>query len=531
MSMKKFLALTMSLLMVFGTCQTAFGQVTILGEPVGIHNADGVLLVTDKSDNVIYQIVDGEASIYSGKVAVEDIYGDALEYYYDGGVETAYYGDPYDITPYLNGFAVTDTAFNVVRYISEQKVYTIVGSGKAGYQDGESIKTAFNGPTGITTDDEGNLYVADTQNNVIRKVDTTGTVTTFAGTTKAGYKDGAADAAQFNQPTGLDWEKGALYVADTGNQRIRKVENGKVTTFAGTAGYYLESDGIFEGGYNDGPAGQAQFAEPMDVLVQNGVVYVADSGNAAVRTIKNGVVSTAVINVDALQSIYPAKPSGLAMMNGTLYITDPFAGLVYSLHDALAKESSEGEGAEIFKDVKQADWFFKAVMFMQERGLISGTGDAMFSPNTNMTRGMFVTVVGRICEADGEKINKASCEFSDVKQDMYYAKYVQWAKDNGIASGSDDGRFYPDKNINRQEMLVMLRNLAKHMHKDLSVKGGKVVTDFNDFGQIENWAVDASNWAYSHGLVSGRDGNLLAPKATATRAEVSQIFMKYLQNI
>ena len=531
MSMKKFLALTMSLLMVFGACQTAFGQVAILGEPVGIHNADGVLLVTDKSDNVIYQIVDGEASIYSGKIAVEDIYGDALEYYYDGGVETAYYGDPYDITPYLNGFALTDTAFNVVRYISDYKVYTIVGSGEAGYKDGQSIYTEFNGPTGITTDDEGNLYVADTQNNLIRKVDTTGTVTTFAGTTEAGYKDGAAPAAQFNQPTGLDWENGALYVCDTGNQRIRKVENGKVTTFAGTAGYYLESDGIFEGGYQDGAAAQAQFAEPMGILAQNGVVYVADSGNSAVRTIKNGVVSTAVINADPLMSVYPAKPSGLAMLNGTLYITDPFAGLVYSLHDALAKPSSEGDGVDIFKDVKQSDWFFKAVMFMQERGLISGTGDAQFSPNMNMTRGMFVTVVGRICEADGERISNNGCEFGDVKQNMYYAKYVQWAKDHGIASGSDDGNFYPDKNISRQEMLVMLRNLADHMDKDTTMSGGKTVNGFNDYNQIEKWAVSAANWAYSNGIVSGRDGNLLAPKATATRAEASQIFMKYLQNI
>ena len=530
MSMKRFLALTMSLLMVFGTCQTAFAQATILGEPVGIHNADGVLLVTDKSDNVIYQIVDGEASIYSGKVAVEDIYGDALEYYYDGGVETAYYGDPYDITPYLNGFALTDTAFNVVRYISEAKVYTIVGSGKAGYQDGESIKTAFNGPTGITTDDEGNLYVADTQNNLIRKVDTLGNVTTFAGTKKEGYKDGAANTAQFNQPTGLDWEDGALYVCDTGNHRIRKVENGQVTTFAGTAGHYLESDGIYEGGYQDGAAAMAQFESPMDVLVYGNTVYVADSGNSAVRAIKNGVVSTVVINEDPMMSVYPAKPNGLAMMNGVLYVADPFAGLVYSVYDALAKDATTGELPDIFKDVKMNDWFFKAVMFMHERGLISGTGDEMFSPNVNMTRGMFVTVVGRICEADGEKIADRKCEFGDVKQDMYYAKYVQWAKDHGIASGSDDGRFYPDKNINRQEMLVMLRNLAKHMNEDIRVKGGKTVNSFNDYGQIEKWAVDAANWAYSNGLVSGRDGNLLAPKATATRAEVSQIFMKYLQN-
>jgi len=527
MSMKKVLALSMSLLMLFGTCQTAFGgTVTTLSEPMGIFHANGVLLVTDKSDNVIYQIENGVASVYSGRSAVEDIYGDALSYYYDGSTENAYYGDPYDITPYLKGFAVTDTEFNVVRYISEHKVYTVVGSGAAGHKDGWSIDAQFNGPTGITTDDDGNLYVADTQNNMIRKIDTEGNVTTVAGSGVAGYKDGAADAAAFDQPTGIDWDNGALYVADTGNQRIRKIADGKVSTFAGTAGYYLESDGIFEGGYQDGPAGQAQFAEPMGILAQNGTVYVADSGNSAVRKIQNGVVSTLAKNEDEGNSVYPSQPAGLDMMGGMLYIADPFAGLVYTLNDALGIHD-----AGVFKDVKETDWFYPAVMFMQQRGLISGTDVQQFSPNTNMTRGMFVTVVGRICEAEGEKINKTSCQFSDVKQDMYYAKYVQWAKDNGIASGSDDGRFYPDKNINRQEMLVMLRNLAKHMHKDLTVKGGKVVTDFNDYNQIEAWAVDAANWAYSHGIVSGRDGNLLAPKATATRAEVSQIFMKYLQNV
>ena len=355
-------------------------------------------------------------------------------------------------------------------------------------------------------------------------------MTTVAGT-KEGYKDGAADEAAFNQPTGIDWYDGALYVCDTGNQRIRKIEDGQVTTFAGTAGYYLESDGIFEGGYQDGIKEQAQFSNPTGILVQGGVVYVADGGNSAVRKIQNGVVSTVVMNSDPAHSVYPTQPSGLAFLDSTLYITDPFAGLVYSLNDALAKTTSTGEGAEVFKDVTQKDWFFKAVMFMQERGLISGTGDQAFSPNMNMTRGMFVTVVGRICEAQGEEIANNGCEFADVNKDMYYAKYVQWAKDNGIASGSDDGNFYPDKNINRQEMLVMLRNLAKHMDKDITVSGNKTVDGFNDYDQIESWAVGAANWAYSNGIVSGRDGNLLAPKATATRAEVSQIFMKYLQNI
>ena len=531
MNMKKVLALTMSLLMVFGTCQTAFGQVTILKEPVGLHSVDGALLVTDKGDNVIYRIENGKAEIFSGKVAVEDIYGDALEYYYDGSVTGAYYGDPYGITPYLEGYAVTDTAFNVVRYISDNKVYTIAGDEKGGFKNGSGIYALFNGPTGITTDEDGNLYVADTQNNVIRKINEKGKVTTFAGAGKEGYKDGAANEAQFNQPTGLDWENGALYICDTGNQRIRKVENGTVTTFAGTAGYYLESDNIFEGGYQDGAAAQAQFSNPMGILVQGGTVYVADSGNGAVRMIKNGVVSTAVMNADPLAAVYPARPNGMAMLDGELYIADSFAGLVYSLQDALSQSGNTGAGKVEFKDVNQNDWFYKAVQFMQARGLISGTGEDTFSPDMNMTRGMFVTVVGRICEAEGEVIANNGCEFGDVAQGMYYAKYVQWAKENGIASGADDGRFYPDKNISRQEMLVMLRNLADHMGKDLSVKGDKTVNGFNDFSQIEGWAVNAANWAYSNGIVSGRDGNLLAPKATATRAEVSQIFMKYLQNV
>ncbi|MBQ5709376.1 MAG: S-layer homology domain-containing protein, partial [Anaerotignum sp.] len=442
---------------------------------------------------------------------------------------TAYYGDPWDITPYLNGYAVTDTAFNVVRYISEAKVSTIVGSGDAGYQNGSSVKTAFNGPTGLATDADGNLYVADTQNNVIRKVDTTGEVTTFAGMGKEGYQDGTALGSQFNQPVGLDWEDGVLYVADSGNQRIRKIENGMVTTLAGTAGYYLQSEGVFEGGYQDGSAALAQFSSPMDVLASKGAVYVADSGNSAVRKIEQGTVSTVVINAVPAFSVYPTKPSGLAFLDGMLYVTDPFAGLVYSVSDALAKDTTSGDGVVIFKDVNDKDWFNKAVMFMYDRNLISGTGDKQFSPNQNMTRGMFVTVMGRISEGAGETIANSGCDFSDVQQDMYYAKYIQWAKENGIISGGD-GLFYPEKNITRQEMLVMLKNLADHMGKD-TTPGSKTVNGFNDFGQIEPWAVGASNWAYSNGIISGRDGNLLAPKATATRAEVSQIFMKYLQNI
>ncbi|MBR5467767.1 MAG: S-layer homology domain-containing protein [Firmicutes bacterium] len=529
--MKKVLALSMTLLMAFGACQTAFANATnvsILGEPMGIYNADGVLLVADRSDNVIYQIEDGKTNVYSGKSAVKDIYGNALGYYYDGSNEEAYYGDPYDITSYLNGYAVTDKEFNVIRYISDYKVYTIAGNENAGYKDDSGVKARFNGPTGITTDDEGNLYVSDTQNNVIRKIDTKGRVTTFAGTKKEGYKDGEVKKATFNQPTGIDWYNGALYVCDTGNQRIRKIENGKVTTFAGAAEYYVDSDGIFEGGYQDGKALQAQFADPMGILVEKGIVYVADSGNSAIRKIENGVVSTILANNDPDNSTYPAQPRDMAIVDGMLYISDSFAGLVYSLNDALGKTDSGTMAA--FDDVKQNDWYYKAVTFMKAKGYISGTEVNKFSPDMNMTKGMFVAVLGRICEDEGARIEDKPCQYSDVKDGMYYTKYAQWAKEKGIAVASEGGKFYPEENITRQEMMVMLYNAAKYLGKDVEVSGYKTIYSFNDRDKVAYWAVDAANWAYNAGIVSGRGDNMLAPEATATRAEVSQIFMQYLQN-
>ena len=143
---------------------------------------------------------------------------------------------------------------------------------------------------------------------------------------------------------------------------------------------------------------------------------------------------------------------------------------------------------------------------------------------------MFVAVLGRICEAEGVRIEEKPCQYSDVKNDMYYAKYAQWAKENSIALSSENGRFYPEENITRQEMMVMLYNAAKYMGKNAEVNGYKTIYSFNDKDKVAYWAVDAANWAYSNGIVSGRGDNMLAPEATATRAEVSQIFMQYLQN-
>jgi len=163
-------------------------------------------------------------------------------------------------------------------------VTTLAGDGSPAFRD--SAPAAFSDPFGIAVTVEGIVYVADAgENNRIRKIAPDGTVTTFAGGSE-GFADGTATAASFNTPSGLALSKdGTVFVADTGNNRIRKITpEGKVSTIAG--------DGT--AGYADGPAAQAKFNGPIGIAVDpRGNIFVADTYNDRIRLITtDGQVST-----------------------------------------------------------------------------------------------------------------------------------------------------------------------------------------------------------------------------------------------
>jgi len=160
--------------------------------------------------------------------------------------------------------------------------------GGPGHVDGIGAAARFNHPTGIATDGAGNVYVADSNNAVIRKITASGEVSTLAGTAGLfGSADGPAAEARFNQPLGVAVdESGNVYVADTGNHNIRKImPSGMVSTVAGVAG---------EPGSDDGTVAEARFRSPQGVAVDGaGNVYVADTGNYTIRRITPaGQIST-----------------------------------------------------------------------------------------------------------------------------------------------------------------------------------------------------------------------------------------------
>ena len=177
---------------------------------------------------------------------------------------------------------VADAENNAIRKITPSGVVTTLAGNplSQGSADGTGSSAQFRSPQGVAVDSSGNVYVADTLNNTIRRVTPGGVVTTLAGSTSvSGSADGTGVAAQFNQPYGVAVDSsGSVYVADTYNSTIRKITpTGLVTTLAGVPDFY------YAGG-TDGMGASARFFRPMGVAVDmNGNVFVADSGNNTIR--------------------------------------------------------------------------------------------------------------------------------------------------------------------------------------------------------------------------------------------------------
>ena len=278
------------------------GEIAVaeLGEqcaPVGVaRGKDGALYITDALQKAIWRLGNDGWTRIAGAESVADANDIPMGGMLDGPAEYALFLSPWAIAPFLDGWAISDPENNVVRLLLDGTVSTLGG-------------LSLDYPTGLAADGNGGLYVASTH----------------AGEIWLLYPDETATlvAVGLDNPMGLCYAGGALYVAETGARRVIKIVDGEATLVAGSGAE----------GEADGEAAEAAFFAPEGVAVgPDGSVYVADTVGAAVRCVRNGEVTTLIEPADGLSlDTFPRSPVGLLLDGARLYVCDRFARKLFSV--------------------------------------------------------------------------------------------------------------------------------------------------------------------------------------------------------
>lgn len=215
--------------------------------------------------------------------------GEILSGHTNGEAEKARFSRVMGVALGTNGdLFVADSENNLIRKVSHDGVVeTLAGNLMPGFRDGKGDEAFFSNPADVASTFDMTLFVADAFNHSIRQITPDGTVTTLAGTGRRGYRDGGGDVAQFTLPLGVDIgpDEEYLYVTEFFGHRIRQIhiESGEVTTIAGNG----------TAGFEDGHLGVARLHRPMGIAVaEDGAIYFSDSGNNAIRMIRDGIIKT-----------------------------------------------------------------------------------------------------------------------------------------------------------------------------------------------------------------------------------------------
>lgn len=190
-------------------------------------------------------------------------------------------------------------------------------------------------------------------------------------------------------------------------------------------------------------------------------------------------------------------------------------------------EKTEETETISFLDVKENDWFYEAVSYAVENGLMSGMSEDIFAPNTPLTREMLAVVLYNV---EGQPESTEANTFTDVKGDMWYTDAILWANENGIVAGYDNSAYGVGDLITREQFATILYRYAQFKGYD-TTQGGMAVREFSDYENISDYARPAMAWAVNAGIMGGMDDGTLMPQGKATRAEAATMLMNFCENM
>jgi len=412
------------------------GTASSIGNPIGLaFDTSGNLYVADEGTNMIKKITP------SGLVST--LAGSSTSGSSNGKGTAASFFEPSGVTVDDSGNVYVADSYNyMIRKITPGGlVTTLAGSGFPGSTNGQGTAASFNFPTGVVVDASGNVYVTDSGNNEIRKITPGGLVTVFAGSTTSGHSDGQGSSASFNNPRDIVIdEAGSLYVADTNNDIIRKITStglvstilagtfwstdgqGIAASLSGPKGVAIDGSGnvyvadylnneirkITSGGFvstlagstipgsTDGIGAAASFDGPTGVAVDvSGNVYVADAGNNKIRKITPGGLVSTLVGISSPQAVAVDASGNVYVSDGNIIRKITPSGLVSTFAGSGAYGNSNGQvpaasffepqglAVDTFGNVYVADNYNNDIRKISPGGFVSLLAGSFYSANGN----------------------------------------------------------------------------------------------------------------------------------------------------
>lgn len=230
--------------------------------------------------------------------------------------------------------------------------------------------------------------------------------------------------------------------------------------------------------------------------------------------------------ISNLRAVYVGDSGNLEWMSQSIYDEEQKAVVFEVNHFGVYGIGYKNNTEKIFTDITN-HWAEKDIMFIASRGIVTGTSATTFSPNMQLTRGMLVTILGRLECIDLDRYKAGP--FIDVAPDDYYAPYVNWAAETGVVHGYNDIEFGPRDAITREQLAVMIKNYCEKIGYTLPKKSEKL--DFADSEDITFWAKDAVQVLQQADILSGRGNNQFGPQSIGTRAEIATVMHRFIRTI
>ena len=307
------------------------------------------------------------------------------------------------------------------------------------------------------------------------------------------------------------------------NPSVAKVENGVVTALAcGTA--------VITATTQDG-----NHTATCAVTVRPDIPPANPNYRITVEATQGGTVTAdpTAAKAGTTVTLTPSPDAGYQV--GTVAVTDRFGEPVAVTEQADGTYTFTMPNGQVtvtvtfaetplpFTDVTEGDWFYDAVRYAYETGLMDGVGDSLFAPNSETTRAQLVTILYRLA---GQPAVSGDLPFTDVESGTWYTDAVLWAAQNGIVNGVSETEFAPGEDITREQLAAILYRYAAYQGYDVSQRAD--LSGFGDASSISGYAQEALSWAHAQGLVLGFEDGSLRPQGTASRAQIAAVLMRFL---